>query len=828
MRWALDARRAGPLHRPAAPTHSLAPRADRPRRPRADEPTPGAPTDAPDATGPVRADPLGRSRRAAGYDDPERWWEDVVEHRADGLDRLRRPSPRRWPRSCADRRARGRRSDRDARREAHMRRGAARGRPRRRASSGSPSSAAPGTRRRSTGRLPPRPPTTGLLHGLPEGRRSPRPGCRGRTARLASAIGLRRRRRLARLVPPPVHRRRDAAGRALAGRGPPACCATRTSTSRRARRSRRSGWPRRWRRCAARPLAGLREVTEATRAVLCDGTRPAARAGPRRGWSSASELGARARRRADGAARGATCAASSARLRLDAEARAETLDLDLRKPERPRPAATCCTGSRLLGIAWGDRDATAGAGTGTFQETLAAGVAARASRSRSSRPASGAPPSREPRPRRGRPSAAEQADRPRRPRPPLVERCLLADLPDAVARPCSPRSSDRAAARHDVAAPDGARRRRWPARLRYGDVRGTDAGAAAPACVAGLVARICVGLPARVRGARRRRGRRTIAGRIDARRTRRWRCSPTPSLTRAAGCGRSRRLADRDGLHGWSPAGVDPAAARRRPARPRPRRRRRMGRRSRVGAPPARGGRVGRGVPRRRRRCCWSTTTTLLRARRRAGSPALADGRVHRGCCRCCGARSATLRSRPSGGTIGEQRPRARRRRPRRRGRPRRRRGARPRAAPAAVLPVAGCSAWRVTASDERRDRRGERLRRWRLVLGGGADGTRRLSSATAGHGRRAGRAVRQRARAALERALRRRARRGLGGSAPQRRALARRHPHLLPVHASSRSCSATRSSGSTCASCCSSRSCCEAVEPDVHLVGTLLVARTA
>lgn len=33
--------------------------------------------------GGIRADPIGALAAAAGYDDPERWWEDVVEHRSD-------------------------------------------------------------------------------------------------------------------------------------------------------------------------------------------------------------------------------------------------------------------------------------------------------------------------------------------------------------------------------------------------------------------------------------------------------------------------------------------------------------------------------------------------------------------------------------------------------------------------------------------------------------------------------------------------------------------------------------------------------------------------
>ena len=50
----------------------------------------GRPDDAAGATGTtgdaVRVDPLAVLAEAAGYDDPERWWEDVVEHRAGGGD----------------------------------------------------------------------------------------------------------------------------------------------------------------------------------------------------------------------------------------------------------------------------------------------------------------------------------------------------------------------------------------------------------------------------------------------------------------------------------------------------------------------------------------------------------------------------------------------------------------------------------------------------------------------------------------------------------------------------------------------------------------------
>ncbi|MFJ2029993.1 DUF5682 family protein [Streptosporangium sp. NPDC087985] len=60
---------------PAA--HSLASHPDGPEEERRDgrAPDPGEPA--------VRADPIGTLARAAGYDDPERWWEDAVEHRGD-------------------------------------------------------------------------------------------------------------------------------------------------------------------------------------------------------------------------------------------------------------------------------------------------------------------------------------------------------------------------------------------------------------------------------------------------------------------------------------------------------------------------------------------------------------------------------------------------------------------------------------------------------------------------------------------------------------------------------------------------------------------------
>jgi hypothetical protein len=55
--------------------------------PTAETPSPGESPSAPDPSDPgtdIRVDPLAVLAETAGYDDPERWWEDVVEHRGAG------------------------------------------------------------------------------------------------------------------------------------------------------------------------------------------------------------------------------------------------------------------------------------------------------------------------------------------------------------------------------------------------------------------------------------------------------------------------------------------------------------------------------------------------------------------------------------------------------------------------------------------------------------------------------------------------------------------------------------------------------------------------
>ncbi|MEU0003112.1 DUF5682 family protein [Streptomyces sp. NPDC006314] len=83
-------------------------------------PAPAEPASA--AGGRVRVDPLGALAEAAGYDDPERWWEDVVEHRWAGERDPFAPFAALAEAMAALRERSGDGGDpRDAVREAHMR-----------------------------------------------------------------------------------------------------------------------------------------------------------------------------------------------------------------------------------------------------------------------------------------------------------------------------------------------------------------------------------------------------------------------------------------------------------------------------------------------------------------------------------------------------------------------------------------------------------------------------------------------------------------------------------------------------------------------------------
>jgi hypothetical protein len=234
-----------------------------------------------------------------------------------------------------------------------------------------------------------------------------------------------------------------------------------------------------------RPLAGLAEVTDATRAVLCDGDELA--------------LGLVTDRLVVGEALGsvppgvpsvpleADLAAQSRRLRLRREPEARSLDLDLRRAI-DAGRSVLLHRLRLLDVRWGVPADSLVRSTGTFREVwtlrwqpeLAVAVIEASTWGTTVAGAARAVVER----RAKRASLAELTG--------LVETCLLADLPAALP-PLLADLDARAALDLDVehlmaALPALVRS------LRYGDVRGTDT-AALTGVVDAMAARICAGLP---------------------------------------------------------------------------------------------------------------------------------------------------------------------------------------------------------------------------------------------------------------------------------------------------------------------------------------------
>ncbi|MGP4044889.1 DUF5682 family protein [Streptomyces sp. 2A115] len=234
-----------------------------------------------------------------------------------------------------------------------------------------------------------------------------------------------------------------------------------------------------------RPLPGLTETTDAVRAVMCEGSdvplalvRDRLVVGDVLGEVPASAPAVPLQR---------DLARIQRRLRLKPEALERELELDLRK-ENDAERSRLLHRLRLLGIEWGEAVTSRGS-TGTFRETwrlrwepeLAVRVAEAgvwgttvpaAATAKTEADAVGA-----------RALADVTA---------LAERCLLAELPDAL--PVVMRIlADRAALDTDV----GHLAQALPAlvrSLRYGDVRGTGTHALAEVA-AGLAERVFVGLP---------------------------------------------------------------------------------------------------------------------------------------------------------------------------------------------------------------------------------------------------------------------------------------------------------------------------------------------
>ncbi|MEU9332140.1 DUF5682 family protein [Streptomyces sp. NPDC048290] len=234
-----------------------------------------------------------------------------------------------------------------------------------------------------------------------------------------------------------------------------------------------------------RPLPGLGETTDAVRAVMCEGSdvplalvRDRLVVGDVLGEVPAAAPAVPLQRDLDRAQR---------RLRLKPEAREREMELDLRK-ETDAARGRLLHRLRLLGVEWGEPVRSRG-GTGTFRETwrlrwepelsvriAEAGVwgttVLGAATAKAEADALAAP------------GLAEVTA--------LAERCLLAELPDAL--PAVMRVlADRAALDADV----GRLAQALPAlvrALRYGDVRGTDTRAMAEVAT-GLAERVFVGLP---------------------------------------------------------------------------------------------------------------------------------------------------------------------------------------------------------------------------------------------------------------------------------------------------------------------------------------------
>jgi hypothetical protein len=240
-----------------------------------------------------------------------------------------------------------------------------------------------------------------------------------------------------------------------------------------------------------RPLAGLAEVSEATRAVLCEGDEVAAAFVTRD--LVVGELLGSVPDEAPPVPLDADLRARARSLRLRIEPLERTLDLDLRK-ETDRARSAFLHQLAALRIGWGAITDDLVKGTGTWHETwslcwrpeLAVDIidaaiwgttVAGAATARVIDLASGAP------------QLADVTS--------AVERVLLAELTDALG-PVLRALDARAACDSDVADLMAA----VPAlvrAVRYGNVRGTDTAALA-AVVDALTVRVCAGFPAAVGG----------------------------------------------------------------------------------------------------------------------------------------------------------------------------------------------------------------------------------------------------------------------------------------------------------------------------------------
>jgi hypothetical protein len=425
-----------------------------------------------------RTDPVSELAAAAGYDDPERWWEDVVEHvpgpavfaaLAEAIGFLRAEDAEPDPR--------------DAVREAYMRKVLRR-------------AVKDGYQRIAVvcgawhvpalQDLPAAAADDRLLRGLPKMKATLTwvPWTYGRLA-YASGYGAGIRSpgwydHLFSSAGQPLERWLAKAAAVLRDEGVPASSAHVIESVRLAEALAA---------LRGRPLAGLEEVTESARAVLCEG--------------SDLLVGLIQRRLVVGERLGAVPAATpmvplqrdvhdqQRSLRLRPEAEPRDYDLDLRKP-KDLARSHLLHRLTLLGVRWGTTQQGRTQNIGTFRESWQLAwrpeldlALIEASMWGGTVEAAAA--------QRARSAAAEAAALEDLTR--LVERCLLADLGDALPEALAA-VRDRAALEGDVTHLMTA----LPALVRaarYGDVRGTDPGRLGEVAVE-LITRICAGLPAAV------------------------------------------------------------------------------------------------------------------------------------------------------------------------------------------------------------------------------------------------------------------------------------------------------------------------------------------
>src|SRR4051812_398811 len=430
----------------------------------------------------VRDDPIGLLAEAAGYDDPERWWDDVIESRLDGrppfaalteaMDELRAHTP-----PAGDQR-------REDRREAFMRQTL------RRAMKESDGAIAvvcgawhaPAL----SGRLPPASADAALLRGRPK-IKTKLAWVPWTHSRLATAsgygAGVTSPGWYHHLFTAPDHvvtRWLTAVAGVLRAHDLPVSSAHVIEAVRLAETLAT---------LRGRPLAGLAEVTEATQAVLCEGDATAV-SYVQRELVVGEQLGA-VPASAPAVPLEADLRGQARTLRLKIDPLDKPITLDLRQ-ESDRAKSVLLHRLAGLGIDWGTEREDEVRGTGTFRETwtlrwrpeLAVAIVDAAQWGTTVAAAATA---------RAIDTARTADDL--RTVTATVEQVLLAELgealPAVLAALEAKAALDLDVVRLMAAVPALVRA------VRYGDVRGTDT-AALSAVVDALVLRICAGLPAAV------------------------------------------------------------------------------------------------------------------------------------------------------------------------------------------------------------------------------------------------------------------------------------------------------------------------------------------